>query len=403
MNKETFIEKYAVERLGTNSLKWDALDRRFGDPNLLAMWVADMEFRTPDEVIKAVTDRVSHGVYGYSYVTDSYYDSVIKWHENRHKVTIKKEWFRFSLGVVASLYWIVDAFTKPGESVMIITPVYYPFHNAVKDNDRKLVRSELINTNGVYTIDFEDFENKIVENQVKLFIQCSPHNPVGRVWTETELDKILSICQKHGVLVVSDEIHQDIIIGDKEFIPAARVGNGKYLDNLITVNAASKSFNLACLLNSHVFISNESIRKQYDAYAKIANQIEVNILGLVATEAAYDYGEEWLSGLLNVIKHNYNYLKTQLAERAPKIVLAELEGTYLTWLDLRAYVKPEDTKAFIQGKCNLAVDFGEWFSDECQGFVRLNMATEPRYVEQAVENIIKNIDALKTGGANENS
>lgn len=392
MSIEEFCDKYSINRLGTNSLKWDALDKRYGDKNLIAMWVADMEFKTPEVVTDAMKKRIEHGIFGYSYVPDSYYEAFIKWEKTQHNYEVNKDWIRFSTGVVTSLYWFVNAFTKLGDSVIIITPVYYPFHNAVKDNGRNLVTSELINTKGVYTIDFENFEKSIIDNHVKLFIQCSPHNPAGRVWTEEELDKILSICKTHNVLVVSDEIHQDIIIGENKQIPAAIVSGAKYADNLITVTAASKTFNLAGLLNCNIVISNEELRKKYDTYTKTINQTEVNIMGLTATEAAYSHGKEWLDSLLDVIRYNYNHVKNRLSEEAPKIIVTPLEGTYLVWIDLRGYINPNDTKAFIQDKCRLAVDFGEWFSIDCKGFVRLNMATDPKYVEKAIDNIINNIN-----------
>lgn len=395
MNIKEFCEKYYVDRQGSNSLKWDALDKRFGDKDLIAMWVADMEFKVPEAVIEAMKNRIEHGVFGYSYVHDSCYEAFINWEKNEHNYEVDKEWIRFSTGVVVALYWFVNAFTKPDDSVIIFTPVYYPFHNAVKDNGRKLVTSELINTNGVITIDFDDFEKKIVENNVKMFIQCSPHNPAGRVWTEEELDKVLAICEKHNVFVVSDEIHHDIILGEKKHIPSAIVSGGRYSDNLITVTASSKTFNTAGLLNSFIIISNKEIRDRYDAYVKTVNQTEVNIMGLTAAEASYRYGKEWLESLLNVIRHNYNHLKSRLNEEAPKIIVTPLEGTYLAWLDLRGYINPDDTKTFIQNKCRLAADPGEWFSNECKGFVRLNMATHPKHVEQAVDNIIKNINCIK--------
>ncbi|MFT5873816.1 MAG: cystathionine beta-lyase [Clostridium sp.] len=394
MDIKEFCKKYSVDRIGTNSLKWDALDKRYGDKNLISMWVADMEFKTPEVVISAMQKRIEHGIFGYSFVPDSYYDSFIKWEKNEHNYEVNKEWMRFSTGVVTALYWFVNAFTKLGDSVIIITPVYYPFHNAVKDNGRKLITSELINTNGAYTIDFQGFENRIIENDVKLFIQCSPHNPAGRVWTKEELDKVLSICNRHNVLVVSDEIHQDIIIGENKQIPSAIVSGGRYADNLITITAPSKTFNLAGLLTSNIIISNEEIRSKYDAYVKTVNQTEVNIIGLTAAEAAYNHGKEWLDSLLDVIRHNYNHVKNRLNEKAPKIIITPLEGTYLAWLDLRGYIDPNDTRTFIQDKCGLAVDLGEWFSEDCKGFVRLNMATDPRFVEKAVDKIIKNIDCL---------
>ena len=261
MQKEKFLKEYLVERKGTYSLKWDALDKRFGNANLTSMWVADMEIKAPKEVIEALKERCEHGVFGYSYVSDEYYNSVINWLKEKHNYEIKKEWLRFTNGVVTAIYCFVNIFTKVDDAVLILTPVYYPFHNAVKDNNRKLITCDLKNTDGYFTIDYEEVEKKIVENNVKLFIQCSPHNPAGRVWKEEELAKILEICKKHNVLVISDEIHQDITMKGYKHIPSAIVANGKYADNLITVSAASKTFNLAGLIHSNIIISNDELRK----------------------------------------------------------------------------------------------------------------------------------------------
>jgi len=394
LNTKNFCEKHGIERFGTNCLKWDALDVRFGDPDLISMWVADMEFTVADVIRDALIKRVEHGVYGYSYIPEDYYESVIDWQKKLHGNTLEKEWFRFSTGVVVALYWFVNAFTEPDDAVMIITPVYYPFHNAVKDTGRKLVRHQLVNTDGYYTFDFELFEKDIVENDVKMIIESSPHNPVGRVWTEEELDMMLSICKKHNVLVISDEIHQDVIVGDKKFIPAFAVKDGAYLDTVITVTSASKTFNLAGLLHSHIFIADEKIRERYDAYAKTVNQTEVNIMGCVATQAAYDGGGEWLTSVLNIVRENDKYLRSEFAREIPKVIVSPLEGTYLLWVDMRAYLGTEGIKEFIQDKCRLAIDYGEWFCPDAKGFIRFNLATEPRYVENAVKNIIKCIKEM---------
>ena len=393
MNKEEFIAKHAVPRKGTNSLKWDALGERFGNPDLTAAWVADMEFKAPQEVLEAIKKRVDHGVFGYSYVWDSYYEAFFNWERERHGYDLKKDWMRFSTGIVTALYWFVNAFTKPSESVLILTPVYYPFFNAVKDNGRNLVTCELIQKNGSYSIDFDAFEQQIVEHEVKLFIQCSPHNPVGRVWTEEELRQVLAICKKHGVLVVSDEIHQDLVFEGHKHIPSAIIDDGAYQDQIITVTAPSKTFNLAGLLVSHIIIPNAELRKTYDDYVKTVNQTEVNVLGMTGAEAAYRHGQDWLSGLLDVVQSNYKHLKDTLLQHAPNIVIAPLEGTYLTWVDLNAYVKPEDVKSFIQDKCGVAIDFGEWFSESGKGFIRINLATEPKYIEHIAEQMIKHLPA----------
>ena len=395
MQKEKFLKEYLVERKGTYSLKWDALDKRFGNADLISMWVADMEIKAPKEVIEALKERCEHGVFGYSYVSDEYYNSVIKWLKEKHNYEIKKEWLRFTNGVVTAIYCFVNIFTKVDDAVLILTPVYYPFHNAVKDNNRKLITCDLKNTDGYFTIDYDEVEKKIVENKVKLFIQCSPHNPAGRVWKEEELAKILEICKKHNVLVISDEIHQDITMKGYKHIPSAIVANGKYADNLITVSAASKTFNLAGLIHSNIIISNDELRKKYDKEIKKINQTEINILGMLATQVAYEKGSEWLENVKEIIEDNFNYLKTELNKHIPEITITNLEGTYLVFLDLRKIIPIDKVKEFIQDKCNLAIDFGEWFGASFKGFIRINLATDPEIVKKAVESIIFEYKKLK--------
>ena len=389
MQKEKFLKEYLVERKGTYSLKWDALDKRFGNADLISMWVADMEIKAPKEVIEALKERCEHGVFGYSY------NSVINWLKEKHNYEIKKEWLRFTNGVVTAIYCFVNIFTKVDDAVLILTPVYYPFHNAVKDNNRKLITCDLKNTDGYFTIDYDEVEKKIVENKVKLFIQCSPHNPAGRVWKEEELAKILEICKKHNVLVISDEIHQDIIMKGYKHIPSAIVANGKYADNLITVSAASKTFNLAGLIHSNIIISNAELRKKYDDEIKKINQTEISILGMLATQVAYEKGSEWLENVKEIIEDNFNYLKTELNKHIPEITITNLEGTYLVFLDLRKIIPIDKVKEFIQDKCNLAIDFGEWFGASFKGFIRINLATDPEIVKKAVENIITEYKKLK--------
>lgn len=395
MQKEKFLKEYLVERKGTYSLKWDALDKRFGNANLTSMWVADMEIKAPKEVIEALKERCEHGVFGYSYVSDEYYNSVINWLKEKHNYEIKKEWLRFTNGVVTAIYCFVNIFTKVDDAILILTPVYYPFHNAVKDNNRKLITCDLKNTDGYFTIDYEEVEKKIVENNVKLFIQCSPHNPAGRVWKEEELAKILEICKKHNVLVISDEIHQDIIMKGYKHIPSAIVANGKYADNLITISAASKTFNLAGLIHSNIIISNDELRKKYDKEIKKINQTEINILGMLATQVAYEKGSEWLENVKEIIEDNFNYLKTELNKHIPEITITNLEGTYLVFLDLRKIIPIDKVKEFIQDKCNLAIDFGEWFGASFKGFIRINLATDPEIVKKAIENIITEYKKLE--------
>lgn len=389
MKKQEFLKEYLVDRKNTNSLKWDALDVRYGDPDLISMWVADMEIKSPKEIIEALKNRCEHGVFGYSYASDEYYSALISWLKEKYNFNIEKDWIRFSQGVVTAIYCFINIFTKINDSVLILTPVYYPFHNAVKDNNRKLITSDLINNNGYFTINYEDVEKKIIENDVKLFIQCSPHNPAGRVWKEDELRKMLEICKKYNVLVVSDEIYQDLVLKGNKHIPAATVDNCKYADNIITVNAASKTFNLAGLTHSNIIISNPKIRENFDLEFKKINQTEVNILGMLATQVGYEKGKEWLENLIDLIQDNYDYLKSELNKNIPDIIVTPLEGTYLAFLDLRKIISVNEVKNFIQDKARLAIDFGEWFGGSFKGFIRLNLATDPEIVKKAVSNIIE--------------
>lgn len=395
MDAASFVENYSVERRNTDSLKWDALGKRFGNPDLLPMWVADTEFRAPQPVLDAMTQRVSHGAFGYAEVPDSYFESFDTWAKNHNEARVQRDWVRFGTGVVSSFYWMVNAFTEPGDAVMLATPVYYPMHNAVRDTRRRLVRTELArDEHGEYTYDFDDMERVIVENDVKLFIACSPHNPVGRVWTEAEVQTMLSLCASHGVIVVSDEIHQDILPGQREFVAAQEVAGGQYRSNLITLNAVSKTFNLAGLVHSHIVIPDDELRARYDAWAKGYVQTEPNVLGMTAAKAAWDHGQDWLDGLTALIRRNDDVFRQRVREIAPTAQMSTLEGTYLLWLDLRDYVETEQTRRFMTDACGLAVDYGEWFSPQCKGFVRFNLATTPAILDEGLDRLAKGLASL---------
>lgn len=389
MNVKEFCEKYYVDRMGTDSLKWDALDVRFGNPDLISMWVADMEFRTPECVTDALQKRVEHGVFGYSFVPESYYEAVIDWEYSHHGYQMEKQWMRISPGVVAALYWSVNMYTREDDAVIIMTPVYYPFHNCVRDSGRKLITCDMNYDQGVYTVDFETFEKKIVDHDVKMYILCSPHNPAGRVWKEDELERMLEICARHNVLVIADEIHQDLVFTGKQ-IPAATIAGGKYANHMITMFASSKTFNLATCLTSTVVIENEELRKTWDKFTNVYHNVEVNIFGITAVEAALRGGEAWYQGLRQVIWQNYQTLVAQMKE-FPEAYISPLEGTYLVFMDLRNYIPLDQTREFIQNQCNLAVDYGEWFGENWKGFIRLNMGTSPETVMKAIENIKTNL------------
>lgn len=379
-----------VDRRNTNCNKWDGQSGMFGEEGLHAMWVADMDFQAPQCVLKALHDYVNIGVFGYYKIPDAYYQAFINWEEKRHGYKVKKEWIRFSPGVVAGFHWLVQMLTDPGDAIIVQTPVYYPFLNAVNNNHRTLICSDLKNDSGKYSINYEDFEKKIRENSVKLFILCSPHNPAGRVWKEEELKKLFRICRKYGVYIISDEIHQDLVFDGHKHVPSLSVGD--YQDLIITLAAPSKTFNLAGGQNSLVIIPDEKLQKKWDQYTTENRVISGNPFGYIAARAAYEDGESWLESVLDTIWMNYEYLCKEFSDKLPKAVITPLEGTYLCWIDLGAYVAAENMKDVIQKKCYLAVDYGDWFGGKRFGTqIRINLATSRENVKIGIDALIENL------------
>lgn len=387
---EEFVNKYYVERRNTNSLKWDALEERFGDKDLLAMWVADMEFKTPDSIREALIERIDHGVFGYTKLPESYYDQYKKWHKQKYDINVEKQWIRFAPGIVQAILWVIHAYTKKDDSVIIMPPVYYPFANSIRNSGRKLVESPLLEEKGKFKIDFDTFEKEIRDNNVKLYIHCSPHNPVGRVWTLEEQKRVFEICEKYDVLVLSDEIHQDFTYNNHKQISALALEDGKYNHRLIVANSGSKTFNLASLVHATILIPDDAVRKVFDAYKKENLEAEPSLLGQIALEACYREGHEWLEGLKETVLYNYNLLYDTLAEKVPEIKVYPLEGTYLVLVNLEKVLDGKTTKQFIQDECGLAIDFGHWFGKGYNKYIRINLATSPENVKEAINRIIKN-------------
>lgn len=378
-----------VDRRNTDCSKWDAQSENFGEEGLHAMWVADMDFQVPACVTDALSAYVKEGVFGYYTAPDSYYNAFINW-EKEHGYTVKREWIRFSPGVVSGFNWIVQMMTKPKDPVIVLTPVYYPFLYAVTNNDRTLITSDLINDHGVYSIDFEDFEQKIIDNHVKLFIFCSPHNPVGRVWKKEELDKLVAICKKHHVFIISDEIHHDLLAPGQKHIPIASIAD--YDDSLVTVTAPSKTFNLAGCQNSIIIIPDEKLREKWDAFTTSIRVTSGNTFGYIAARAAYTDGRPWLNEVNEIVHNNYLYVKETFERELPKLVVSPLEGTYLLWIDFGAYLSFDEMKDFMQKKCRLAFDYGDWFGGERFGtHIRMNLATSRENVETAVQAIVAHL------------
>lgn len=376
------------ERRHTDSKKWDACREQFGEEELLPMWVADMDFEAPACVREALRKYVDFGVFGYYHPSEEYGEAFVRWEAARHGYQVEKEWLRFSPGVVPAVNWLVQILTKEEDHVLIMPPVYYPFKDSLINNHRQVTESPLIRRENSYVIDYEDFERKIEEEDVKLFILCSPHNPVGRVWKKEEIRRVMDICKKHGVYVISDEIHQDLVMKGHSHIPTATAGD--YDEILVTLTAATKTFNLAACQNSIVILPDPGLRERYDAYTDRIRIKGGNSFGYVAVQSAYEGGAGWLTEVLEIIEDNYNCLKQMLEEALPKVWVAQMEGTYLMWIDLGAYLRPEEMEQVIQEKCGLAVDYGSWFGKgENETFIRVNLATKQENVRLAGERIIE--------------
>lgn len=379
-----------IDRKNTDCIKWDGVKKDFSEEDFLAMWVADMDFACPDCVVDALK-KYAEVPLGYYAPPESYFEAVAAWEKERHGYEVKPEWICVTPGVVPAIHWAVQLFSNPGDSVMVSTPVYYPFMRAVEHcGQRELVKCELKRTDSSYEIDYEKMEEDIVKHHVTLYILCNPHNPIGRVWTREELKTLLDLCRKHHVMVISDEIHQDIVnpkLGRKK-VTAATVGD--YDDMLITMAAASKTFNIAAVQNSFVIIPNKENREKFRLFMENMSLGQGNSFGYVAAEAALRGGEAWLEDMLEVIYGNYEYVKERFEKECPAVKIADLEGTYLMWLDFSSFFKSEEElKAFLQGECRIAVDYGSWFGGKgYDTFARFNIATSRENVAEACGRMI---------------
>ena len=378
-----------IDRKGTDSLKFDFTKQRGKPENIMPLWVADMDFRTAPCVIEALVEKSRHGIFGYSDSGQAYFDAVKGWMVDRFGWETRPEWLVKTPGVVYALCTAIRGLTEKGDAVLIQQPVYYPFFLSILNNERKLVNNALVNENGRYRIDFEDFEKKIVDNGVKLFILCNPHNPVGRVWTRDELVRMGDICMKHGVLVISDEIHQDFIFPGHKHLVFSALKPG-YSDRTITCTAPSKTFNLAGLQISNIFIENPEIRRKFEQEMARSGYGEVSIMGLVACKAAYEKGKEWLDQLMEYLIGNTELVRSYVEKEMPGVRLIEPEGTYLLWLDFRALgMSGKELDEFIINRAGLWINTGEKFGIEGEGFQRINIACPRTYLEQALKKLAK--------------
>lgn len=388
MEQTEFIETYAIQRKHTNSLKWDALEERFGSADLLPLWVADADFSIDHQVKADLIARIQHGAFGYSLSPKEYVQTYQAW-QNRHEGTqFQANWLTFSPGVVQSLTDLIACFTTKGDQIAIQPPVYYPFYHCIQDQGRVVVEAPLVNQNGNYRIDFEQLEQLFQTQAIRLFILCSPHNPVGRVWTKEELTHFFQLCQRYQVLVISDEIHSDLVVSSVKFVSAITVAQELGFTELIVCNSASKTFNLASLLSSHIWIPEATLAQQFTDWSKIHRQTELSVLGQVAAQSAYRHSDEWLAAFMAVVEANYEYVKQTLLEHFPTIEISPLEGTYLTWINLASVLNGQTVKTIVQDQAKLAIDFGEWFGKGCQTYIRINLATTPQVIEQAMHQLV---------------
>ena len=379
-----------IDRKNTYSIKYDFAVERGKPEGVLPFWVADMDFKSPPEVIAALSERCEHGIYGYTDPKGAYYDTVQKWFLEHHSLQLEKEWVVVTPGIVFTINCAIRAFTKEGEGVLVQKPVYYPFFKSIIKNNRRVVNNSLVNTGGRYEIDFDDFEKKIISENVKLFLLCSPHNPVGRVWTKDELEKMGEICRKNNVMVVSDEIHSEFTYGVKH-TPFWLAGSG-FDENSIICTSPSKTFNQAGLQHANIFIKNAQIRERLFSEIYRSGYSNVSTFGLVACKAAYDYGHEWLRQLNVYLKGNIDFAKKYIEENMSQIKPVEVEGTYLLWLDFRELgLSQAELDHLITHKANLWLDSGTMFGREGEGYQRINIATPRSNLKLAFENIKKAI------------
>ncbi|WP_346855605.1 PatB family C-S lyase [uncultured Draconibacterium sp.] len=386
MKKYDFDE--IVPRKGTNCLKHDALETFFKSKDLLPLWVADMDFKTPDFIVEAIKKRAEHEIFGYTFRPDSYFEAIINWMKRRHNWEIKKEWISFSPGVVAGLTFAVESFSKPGDGVIVQPPVYFPFFDSVKGTKRKMIENPLKIENERYTFDLEDLKSKIDKN-TKLLLLCNPQNPGGMVWTREELVALTDICLENNIMIISDEIHSDLIFGDHKHIPLASISE-EVAQNCMISMAPSKTFNVAGLTSSMVIIPNKTKLARYDRTIGVGHLGMGNIFGSIALEAAYTHGDEWLEQLLDYLWANFQLVNDFMKARLPRVKVMNLEATYLVWMDFTDYgMKNDDLMKFLLENAGVALNDGGRFGTGGDGWLRINIGCQRSVLQEALNKLEK--------------
>ena len=360
-----------VNRRGTNSVKWDEAK----EEGVIPMWVADMDFKAAPCILEALKKRVDHGVFGYTMVPDSYYESIISWFERRHQWHIERDWIIYTSGVVPAISAIINALTEPGDKVLVQTPVYNCFFSSIRNNGCTTAENALVRKGNSYEIDFDDFERQAADEKTKVFLLCNPHNPAGRVWTPEELSRMNDICLRHGVKVIADEIHCELVMPGHVFTPFAAISKACQ-DNCITTNSPTKSFNIAGLQIANIITNNAEDRQKIDRAININEVCDVNPFGVIALQAAYNEGEDWIDQLNVYLWENYLALKTFFKDNLPQLEVIDLEGTYLVWVNVRATGMTGNEltdKLLKEGKVfvNRGTMYGETTGED---YIRINIA-----------------------------
>ena len=382
-----------VDRRDTDSIKYDFAERRGLPSDVLPLWVADMDFPAPHEVVDALVEKSRHGIFGYSEGREDYFDAVAGWFNTYFGWEVKREWLLKTPGVVYAVTTAIRAYTEPGDGVLIQEPVYYPFKESIEVNGRQTVINQLVLEDGRYKVAYDDFEKQIIEGDVRLFILCSPHNPVGRVWEKDELVRMGEICERHGVLVVADEIHCDFTYPGHEHNVFATLKDS-FKEMTITCTAPSKTFNLAALQISNVFIENRKLRKAFREAITSSGYSQPNIMGLVACNAAYTYGHQWLKDLKVYLKDNLDFFRAYLEEHLPEAKLVEPEGTYLVWVDFSGVPvlsekNDKELDHFMTHEAKLWLDGGTMFGKGGEGFQRFNIACPRSVLKKALDQLVE--------------
>ena len=376
-----------VDRRGTSCLKYDFGMQRKNRTDLLPLWVADMDFKLPEEILADFHKRIDHGIFGYTDPDQEYYDALDGWFSRRHGFHIDPKTVTVGCGVVYGLATGVKAFTKPGDAILIQQPVYYPFREVIEDNGRHFINNQLVYKEGKYSIDFVDFEEKIVANKVKVFILCNPHNPVGRVWTPAELEKMGDICLKHNVIIMDDEIHCDFVFPGHKFTSFMTL-NAKYQENLVLYNSPSKTFNVAGLQPANIIIKNEKLRGLYRKANAASGYSQGNVMGMVAVKSVYTKGDAWVDELVQYITGNMEYVRDFVKKNLPKAYFVEPEGTYLIWIDFSGYgLTSAELEHVMVDEAKLWLDSGKVFGPATEQFERFNLACPRSTVEQAMKQL----------------